>query len=458
MASVRSIRTGGGYTARPMKLFVTVLEESVENAVRAIGGIEMDHDGVEVRAERFGTHDLAAIRASTGKPIILTHRGRTISSGAITAALEAGMDLVDVEWSEGVDVGPQPERVVLSHHDFEGMGDVESIAARMQATGCAHVKIAVTPHTFSDNERLLRLLDSERRPAVIGMGERGLYSRILAPFRGAPLAFAALSSAAAPGQLTLSRALAIYGDRRDRLEARAVFAVVGNPAGHSLSPAIHNRLFREKKVAAAYTIASVERFSELEGALLRGEPLGLSITAPFKEDALRFAQRIGAAIAPNAAASGAVNTLVHQGGIVADNTDVDGFATLLGRVCGRDRKSVAIVGAGGTARAALVASQREGLHITVFNRTPGKLNAKPLDELARWDGEIVIDTTPADLEIALRPGMSYIRAAYGGSPAALERAKTAGAEVLDGFDLLEAQAVRQNELFADAARSVERFQ
>lgn len=458
MASVRAIRTVGGYTARPVQLFVTVLEESVEDAVRAIRELDLDHDGIEVRAERWGgsAAALAAIRAATTKPVILTHRGRTVTPDEIAAAIDAGIELVDVEWSEGVDVGPRPERVVLSHHDFEGMGDVEVIAERMRGTGSAHLKLAVTPRRFADNERLLRLLDRRQPPTVIGMGEQGLYTRILAPFRGSPLAFAAASSSAAPGQLTLRRALEIYGPHRDDLKASTVFAVAGNPAGHSRSPDIHNRLFREKGVRAAYTIAAVGAFGEIEEAFLRGEPRGLSVTAPFKEDALRFAQRIGAAIAPNAAEAGAVNTLVHGASIVADNTDVDGFSELLRRICGRDRKSVAIIGGGGTARAAVVASRREGLHAAVFNRTPGKLGAWPLEDLQSWDGEIVIDTTPVDPPVAFRAGMSYIRAAYGESTAAVDRARAAGVEVFDGLDLLEAQAVRQNELFAAAARAAER--
>ena len=357
-------------------------------------------------------------------------------------ALEAGIDFVDVEFGGTIPV--QLDRVVLSHHDFEGMPDVAALTREMTATGCGAIKIAVTPRNFSDNQSLLAAISPG--VTVIGMGERGLYSRILAPFLGSDLVFAVPegSRLAAPGQLTLSQATAIYGDRV--VPPRKVFAVVGNPAGHSQSPMIHNRLFREKGVAAAYTIASFETLAEVREALLQGEISGLSVTAPFKEDAFRFATTCGAGIGGNAQEAEAVNTLVNTGaGLLADNTDVDGFTSILARLCGRDRKSVAIVGAGGTARAARVAVDRAGMHVTSFNRTAGK-SAEPLSALASFDGEIIINTLPAGagIHLPLRPGMTCIEAAYSGD-AAQERID--GVEWIGGLELLHAQAARQHELF-----------
>lgn len=452
-----------------MKLFVTIFEETPERALEAIRSIDGDHDGIEIRAERFGSCDFDAFRAATRKPIVFTRRGVPYDATVLRRAIEAGINLVDVEYAPNLQL-EHPDRIVLSHHDFDGMTDVERIHREMSVLRCAHVKIAVTPQTLAENERLLHLLrvpDPESRVSVIGMGERGLYSRILAPFRGSQLQFVSRSDdrAAAPGQLSLRTALAIYGEKRDALRADRVFAVVGNPAGHSVSPTIHNPLFREKRVAAAYTIASVERFEEIAGPFLKGEPCGLSVTVPFKLDAYRFAREVNAAIGENAKACEAANTLVNGGRIVADNTDVDGFETILREVCGRDRKSVAIVGAGGTARAALVAVARAQMHVTVFNRTEAKgsdlaerfgARAEPLDALERFDGELIIDTTTATADVPLRtrPGMTYIAAAYG-SPKITDRharMRENGVQVYDGLDLLHAQAVRQHELFMEVFR------
>ncbi len=444
-----------------MKLFVTILEETAPQALDSIRGIDGDHDGVEVRAERFADYDFRAFRAATRKPVIWTRRGLPFDARILRDAIDAGIDYVDVEFAPGLRLEHR-DRIVLSHHDFDGMPDVEAIHRDMRALGCACVKIAVTPKTFADNERLLRIPNPESRISVIGMGERGLYSRILAPFRGSQLQFVSPSDdrSAAPGQLSLKTALAIYGDRRETLHADKVFAVVGNPAGQSISPTLHNPFFRERRVPAAYTIASIENFDEITGPFVSGEPCGLSVTVPFKVDAYRFAKLYNAEIGENAKECEAVNTLVNRGRVIADNTDVDGFETIFREVCGRDRKSVAIVGAGGTARAALVAVRRAQMHVTVFNRTLDKgsdlaerfgARAEPLDALERFDGEVVVNTTTATAEIPLRPrpGMTYIAAAYG-SPKIAERharLRENGVQVYDGLDLLRAQAVRQQQLF-----------
>lgn len=407
-----------------------------------------------MRAEKFHEVDLRALRAATAKPIILTYRGSCVPD--VSRALAAGIDYVDVEWRDDV-VIDVPERTVLSHHDYEGVSNVEEIMSGMRARGCAYTKLAASPRNFADNELLLSLLPG----TIIGMGERGLYSRILAPFRGSELAFVAANTLAAPGQLTLERALEIYGGRASRSPAAGVspgaetrsgetpdrggrdgrpplrvFALAGNPAGHSLSPPIHNRLFREKGVPAAYTIASVESFEEVANAFLRGEPCGLSVTAPFKDDAFAFARAHGAEIGANAERARAVNTLVNLSGrILADNTDVDGFAALLPRA-----RKAAVVGAGGTARAALVALEDAGIPATVFNRTTSRGVA--LEELKHFDGDLVINTLPGGVTVPMPPCDTYIEAAYGGAPR-----EVAARVRIGGLELLHAQLVRQHQLF-----------
>jgi 3-dehydroquinate dehydratase type I len=402
-----------------MKLVVTVYEETCEAAVSAIRAIALPHHMVEVRAEKFASIDYTALRAATARPIILTVRGGRTP----VIALDHGVDFIDVEWPHPAKV---PERTVYSHHDYEGMRDVETIMGEMWARGCAHTKLAATPATFGDNERLLQLLgraEARRPTSVIGMGEWGLYSRILAPFLGSELAFVAASKVAAPGQLTLERAHDIYGVPR----AEKVFAIVGNPAGHSLSPVIHNRLFREKGVPGAYTIASFESFDEVRDAFLRGKPCGLSVTTPFKEEAFRVSAEMG----ENARRARAVNTLVNVNGtILSDNTDVDGFAALL-----PDAAKAAVLGRGPTARAALVALEDAKIPATMFTR-------ENMHELRHFDGDLIVDTLPPDAVVTIPRCRTYIEAAYSGAPRIVDAERRIG-----GLQLLHAQAVRQHALF-----------
>ncbi len=393
-----------------MKLVVTVYEETCAAAIETIRKIALPHDMIEVRAERFPSIDYSALRDATPKPIILTYRGGVTP----VDALQHGIDLIDVEWPNAAEV---PERTVYSHHDYEGMHEIESIMQAMRAKHCAYTKLAATPRTFGDNERLLRLLPG----TVIGMGERGLYARILAPFLGSELAFVAGGAIAAPAQLTLERAHEIYGVER----AEKVFAIVGNPAGHSLSPVIHNRWFREKHVPAAYTIASFESFDEIRDAFLRGNPCGLSVTTPFKEEAFHVDAEMG----ENARRAKAVNTLVNVNGtILSDNTDVDGFAALLPRAA-----HAAVLGRGPTARAAVVALENLNIPFTMFTRDN-------IHELRATD--LIIDTLPPEAEVAIPQCGTYVQAAYSGKPKDVQAERR-----ISGLDLLHAQAVRQHQLF-----------
>src|SRR5258708_7179465 len=201
-----------------MKLIVTIQEETFEAALQAIGELnqphdqshDQPHDGIELRAEHLAAVDLGALRAATPGMLILTHRGRRVDESIVRAAIAAGVDLVDVEWHEALDrdlVHRYADRIILSHHDYDGMPDVERILESMRSFGAVQTKLAVTPQSFEDNRRLLEALHGQSGGVtMIGMGARGLYSRILTPFFGSELQFVAVSEdrGAAPRELTLS--------------------------------------------------------------------------------------------------------------------------------------------------------------------------------------------------------------------------------------------------------------
>ncbi|GDY28851.1 shikimate dehydrogenase [Gandjariella thermophila] len=147
-------------------------------------------------------------------------------------------------------------------------------------------------------------------------------------------------------------------------------AVVGSPVGHSLSPVLHRAAF----VALDLTGWSYERIecdAERLPALVAGlgpEWAGLSVTMPGKRAALELAE----AATPRATAVGAANTLVPVpggGGWQADCTDVDGVVGALRAAAGyRPRPGApgVVLGAGGTAAAALAAFAELGIGETVL--------------------------------------------------------------------------------------------
>lgn len=163
-----------------------------------------------------------------------------------------------------------------------------------------------------------------------------------------------------------------------------LYGVVGQPVAHSLSPAIHNFLFRRLGVDGVYVPLPTgpRNLGRLLVALAGTSFAGLNVTTPHKEAALRLALSSDA----SARASGGANTLVRRGrGWKALSTDGEGLCAFLEgelRVPLAGRR-VVVLGAGPAARSLVHALvRRSSASLTVVNRSPGRLRAAPLRRLA----------------------------------------------------------------------------
>jgi shikimate dehydrogenase len=244
-------------------------------------------------------------------------------------------------------------------------------------------------------------------------------------------------------------------------------AVLGSPVAHSLSPVIH-RAGYEAAGLGGWTYEAIEcEVADLAG-LVRGlgrEWAGLSITMPLKEAALELADEVTAL----PAALGAANTLVRQpdGRWRAENTDAPGIVRAVGDL---RPGQVVVLGAGGTARAALGAAAHLGAgHVTVVARRAEAIaQLEPVAEALGitvqprpWrtaadvlaTADLVISTVPRGVadpfaeQVAWRPGTVLLDALYHPWPTPLAAAAgAAGCRVISGLDLLLAQAVGQFEL------------
>jgi len=148
-----------------------------------------------------------------------------------------------------------------------------------------------------------------------------------------------------------------------------VFAILGSPVSHSLSPAMHNAAFRALGLDAVYVPLKVEA-TEL-GSVMRALALGGgggNVTVPHKEQAALALDR------PSARAAGlkACNTFWGEGGFVAgENTDVDGILDALDHL-DTPRTAWLIAGTGGAARAAVAAAIIRGVAVAVRSRDPAR--------------------------------------------------------------------------------------
>ena len=245
-------------------------------------------------------------------------------------------------------------------------------------------------------------------------------------------------------------------------------AVLGKPIGHSRSPVLHSAGYAAAGLTGwSYTAIECAEV-ELPDLVrqLGPEWAGLSLTMPLKEVALAVADEVS----PLAAALGAANTLVRRpdGSWLADNTDAPGMIDAL-RAAGVDQvDSVAVLGAGGTARAAIAAAAGFAVpRVRVYARRAGAVDAmRPGAEhlgvelvYLGWDlaagcaeADLVISTVPKGVADPLTPawGPSSVLfdALYDPWPTPLAAsAAAAGCRIVSGLDLLLYQAVRQFTMF-----------
>ena len=212
-------------------------------------------------------------------------------------------------------------------------------------------------------------------PGIISVlvGEYGRLSRVLCPIL-TPCTHESLQVPAAPGQLSLSHfhnlRESLHLDTREGSWLR----LFGSPISRSPSPSLHNAALRSigcPPHCLSYGLFETESIHEAMAEMEKTSFVGGNVTIPLKEEVFRTIDP--KRLSHSARSIGAVNTVWKKNGkIYGDNTDW----IALFELCRTSLSSlsspihVVIVGAGGTARAAVYASLRLGAEmISVVNRT-----------------------------------------------------------------------------------------
>lgn len=172
-------------------------------------------------------------------------------------------------------------------------------------------------------------------------------------------------------------------------------ALLGHPVSHSISPAFQQAALDALEIDARYEAwdtPAVDLQSAVERLRSRSA-LGANVTVPHKVAVMRLIDR------PDSMVEfvGAVNTIVNRDGqLHATNTDVAGILNALTGVdVELQGSNVVILGAGGAARAAVVAMRRAGVaRVTIANRT----EARAQELVALGGADLDVRTCPLDLE------------------------------------------------------------
>jgi shikimate dehydrogenase len=244
-------------------------------------------------------------------------------------------------------------------------------------------------------------------------------------------------------------------------------AVLGSPISHSLSPVLHSAAYEFLGVSGNYEAINLapENARSFFIAALKEEWTGFSLTMPLKETVVDIGGDLGFDIDPTALRMRSANTLLRSGNTFAAlSTDRTAFAYLLATI---KKDNVAIIGGGGTARAALSALDGLATNIDFLLRSPARrelisamatqsqLNFYDMDHsLEGYD--LVISTVPAGAGDLIANNLQFtvptlLEVLYKPYPSPLlAKARALGSHTIDGMDLLVEQAIDQIALFTGA--------
>ncbi|KAI6044557.1 EPSP synthase-domain-containing protein [Pisolithus marmoratus] len=433
---------------------VTPALPKVSELTTGIDAVELRVDllresGSQIPSSSYVSSQLFALRRVTTLPIVFTVR--TVSQGGafpddapaeagklLKLALRLGVEYIDVETAlpppliQEVASSKGPSHIIASYHDWTGSVRWDSVTMKAQYETAAQigdvVKLIGKANSVSDNFKLQDFVAKVANPSkpliAINMGTAGQLSRVLNTTL-TPVTHPLLPTAAAPGQMSVSdihRALHLIG----LLPARRFF-LLGSPIARSPSPTLHNTGFAALGLPHTYGLLEGESITdEMRTVFASPDFGGASVTIPLKLDVMSVLDGFTAA----AKAIGAVNTIIpcqspspeKPRPLVGDNTDYLGIIGAIHAVSPglRAPDSALVLGAGGTARAAVYALHTLGAkQVYLYNRTHAKATAiaeafpsvpvRVLDRLGSWPvgaPSVVISTVPADATtIETGPGL-----------------------------------------------------
>jgi shikimate dehydrogenase/3-dehydroquinate dehydratase type I len=499
---------------------IPVTSHSNEEALRAIARSIPHADFIELRIDLIGDGNLAELisaahRQSASVKVIITCRKKEEATrGGISAmpahapvitakekmallkeAITLGADFVDIELAEGkraihelqslcAESGGKT-KLIISYHNLKEtprFAKLRAIFNQCAKFDPAVVKIITTARNAEDNLVTLNLIPFARRHSrniiAFCMGDKGLLSRAVAPLLGSYLSFAALEKErrSAPGQFMVREMKSIrklFGDKqREPLPSTSFFqrstpqnfVLLGNPVGHSLSPLMHNKALKKMGFDENYSAFCVQDIGRAAEGIRGMNIRGASVTIPFKETVMQYLDDID----DDALALGAVNTIVNNNGCLAGyNTDWLGLMLTLKKAMTIKNKTFAVIGAGGTARAAVYGILKEGGIPMIFNRTPEKgkklaeefnISFHSLSAIKKFKAECLINTTSvgmfphadkAPVKMTALAGYKYVMDVIYNplKTKLLSDAEKHGCRILSGLDMFVHQGAEQLRLW-----------
>ncbi|MDF1593436.1 MAG: shikimate dehydrogenase [Desulfobacterales bacterium] len=252
----------------------------------------------------------------------------------------------------------------------------------------------------------------------------------------------------------------------------SLYAVFGNPVGHSLSPVMHNKAFAETGFNGVYLAFRVIDIKAALYAVRAMDMKGISVTIPHKIAVMNLLDEID----DQSRRIGAVNTVINrEGRLRGYNSDGQGAVRALMEKTKVSGAEIAVIGAGGAARAIGFGLIDQGARVTIINRGTEKGEGlakdlggdfKPLSGLGNISADILINTTPVGMvprteDMPLLPGllrkdMLVMDIVYNPvQTALLKHARQTGCRTIDGVAMFVYQGAFQFTLWTGMEAPVE---
>ena len=283
--------------------------------------------------------------------------------------------------------------LLISHHDFAGVPDLEKLSLSLFLFPADLYKIGATPSSLCEVKKLLSFhAESPSHWNLIPMGSGLLGLEFCATKYKGAVEYFFLEKSTGAGQLPLDTPYALPS------HDTALYRLIGNPVEQSPSHITHNARLGKKGVYLKIALEKEELASFLSWAPQLGFK-GLSVTIPFKEEVLPLLSDLS----PEAKAIGAVNTIRYEAGEVTGyNTDGVGAVAALEAHFPLQGQKILLLGAGGTARAIAYEACKRGALITITSRSETRAKALPYptipweqrEEFLAREGAIAINVTP----------------------------------------------------------------
>ncbi|HEY0429955.1 MAG TPA: shikimate dehydrogenase [Pyrinomonadaceae bacterium] len=377
------------------KICVSVYAETAGEFIENIKRAEKSGDVVELRFDFLAESELENALEKTcdlksSKNLLLTFRPEEQGGKRVLTKDErerfwcSGYDFC-TNWADAeIDMVETVshwlfEKIICSYHDFSSTPEnLSEIYKNLKATNADVLKIAVQAGDITDSLAVWKLLEKAKSEDTqiipIAMGEAGKWTRILGLAHGAFMTYAALDAGreTASGQLTAKELSETYRVK-ELDENTEIYGIVGNPVAHSISPEMHNAAFKFHNRNAVYIPfeaknldAFIKKFVRANTREINLNFKGFSVTIPHKQAIFEFLDEVD----ETAKTIGAVNTVkIENGRLFGYNTDAEGFIEPLKTIYGDLSKAkVAVLGAGGAARACVYALKQENASITIFAR------------------------------------------------------------------------------------------